>query len=514
MKTTRILSIAVLAATLGVSGLSARTALSNADEPAEFPPASYKALQYVDSTGCAYVRSGYSGHVTWVPRVTRDRKVLCGFVPSLTSAQTKLAVIPDPVAPKGVNAPLATVASTTTAPAKVAAKATQPSYDVAAPVKIAQPTLRSNAQIRPAAIAKAAPIKMPKAKLADAEIVGKTCGTNALGQSLRCTASSTQPADYILKRLPAGLTVRKADGGMLTTTEPTLVRVAIKRPKSAPVAAAAVLPLPITVAAPITKSRVMASVPAAPQCNGLSGNAAQYMRTSTKLAVRCAPQAVHPSTYLQRKNQQLAQAYATGPETARSGREYGLVSAAPVPVRIPEGYQREFDDGRLNPNRGPRTLAGDYQQAQVWTNTVPAYPVATGAPRTFWQQLFGGGAKPRVTASVQTAPVYGVQRPVSQTSSTRLSTKSVAPVRTPEAPKTMTSAVRYVQVGTFGVPENADKSMARLSAMGLPVASQMMTKNGKRLKMVLAGPFASPQDTLRALGQTRSAGYGDAFARK
>jgi cell division protein FtsN len=78
----------------------------------------------------------------------------------------------------------------------------------------------------------------------------------------------------------------------------------------------------------------------------------------------------------------------------------------------------------------------------------------------------------------------------------------------------MTSAVRYVQVGTFGVPENADKSMARLSAMGLPVASQMMTKNGKRLKMVLAGPFASPQDTLRALGQTRSAGYGDAFARK
>lgn len=512
MKTIRILSIAVLAATLGVSGVTARTLLVNADEPTEFPPASYKASQYVDSTGCAYVRSGHSGHVTWVPRVTRDRKVLCGFVPSLKSAQAKLPVIPDPVAPKVANAPLATVASTTAAPSKVATQTTKPSYKVAAPVKIARPTVMPDTPARFAATPKAAPIKTPR--LADAEIVGKICGTNALGQSLRCTASSTQPADYILKRLPAGITVRKADGGTLTTTEPTLVRVAIKRPKPVPVAAPAVLPLPVTVAAVAAPAQPMAYVPAASQCNGLSGNAAQYMRTSTKLAVRCAPQAVHPSTYLQRKNLQTAQAVATGAQSARIGRELGVVYAAPVPVRIPDGYQRDFDDGRLNPNRGPRTLAGDYQQAQVWTNTVPAYPVATGAPRTFWQQLFGGGPKPRVVVSARAASVYGVQQPVARTSNTRLSTKSVAPVRTPVAPKAVASGVRYVQVGTFGVPENADKSMTRLSAMGMPVASQMMTKNGKRLKMVLAGPFASPQDTVRALGQARAAGYGDAFARK
>ncbi|WP_139212233.1 hypothetical protein [Jannaschia pohangensis] len=37
----------------------------------------------------------------------------------------------------------------------------------------------------------------------------------------------------------------------------------------------------------------------------------------------------------------------------------------------PHGYKAAWDDGRLNPNRGPRTLQGDYQSEAVWTNTTP-----------------------------------------------------------------------------------------------------------------------------------------------
>lgn len=48
-------------------------------------------------------------------------------------------------------------------------------------------------------------------------------------------------------------------------------------------------------------------------------------------------------------------------------------SAAPVAVTvIPAGYRAAWTDGRLNPQRGPRTEQGDAAMAQVWdTSTVP-----------------------------------------------------------------------------------------------------------------------------------------------
>lgn len=54
--------------------------------PAEFPPESFSANQYVDSNGCAFVRAGLSGTVTWVPRVRQDRSQLCGLEPSISQA--------------------------------------------------------------------------------------------------------------------------------------------------------------------------------------------------------------------------------------------------------------------------------------------------------------------------------------------------------------------------------------------------------------------------------------------
>jgi hypothetical protein len=44
--------------------------------------------------------------------------------------------------------------------------------------------------------------------------------------------------------------------------------------------------------------------------------------------------------------------------------------AAPVHV-VPEGYRPAWEDGRLNPARGPRTIQGEVDMQQVWTNTVP-----------------------------------------------------------------------------------------------------------------------------------------------
>ncbi len=39
---------------------------------------------------------------------------------------------------------------------------------------------------------------------------------------------------------------------------------------------------------------------------------------------------------------------------------------------VPRGYARAFEDGRLNPHRGPRTICGDQQMARLWdTARVP-----------------------------------------------------------------------------------------------------------------------------------------------
>ena len=86
-------------ATLALGALSAAPALAQRidtiSEPAEVPPASYEAAQYVDSKGCVFVRAGYDGAVVWVPRVTRDRDQVCGYPPTFSgSAKTETAAAP------------------------------------------------------------------------------------------------------------------------------------------------------------------------------------------------------------------------------------------------------------------------------------------------------------------------------------------------------------------------------------------------------------------------------------
>ncbi len=110
MRLLRLLSVSILALSMGLIGADAQNLRSNSG-PAENPPASFKGKQYVDSRGCVYIRAGFSGNVTWVPRVTRSRKLVCGQTPSLKSASRTAKA-----APRAAKAPAQNVVRKSVAP--------------------------------------------------------------------------------------------------------------------------------------------------------------------------------------------------------------------------------------------------------------------------------------------------------------------------------------------------------------------------------------------------------------
>ncbi|MEX0309589.1 MAG: SPOR domain-containing protein, partial [Tateyamaria sp.] len=143
MKVTRVAALAVIAASLVVGGLHAQS-LRNAQAPAEFPPASFKGTQYIDSKGCVFIRAGIDGNVTWVPRVNRQRQLICGQTPTLSAdaaaaarsaprqtapGQPELITVDPPVAaatpasPEPAPTPRATTRTVQATPARPAAPA-------------------------------------------------------------------------------------------------------------------------------------------------------------------------------------------------------------------------------------------------------------------------------------------------------------------------------------------------------------------------------------------------------
>ena len=68
-------------------------------------------------------------------------------------------------------------------------------------------------------------------------------------------------------------------------------------------------------------------------------------------------------------------------------------------------------------------------------------------------------------------------------------------------------------MGAYGDPANAQRAVARLAALGLPVGVMQVSSGGRSMQAVAAGPFSNGTALQSALGAARGAGYSDAFVR-
>ena len=401
MKLTRVIAVSVIAAAMSALTAQAQT-LRDATPPAEFPPASFKGKQYVDSRGCIYIRAGIDGNVTWVPRVTRGRKQVCGYKPTLVPGTTVAKAPPKGPAPVLITVPpegrpgAEQAASEQAAPMSPAAKPK--------PKPLPQAVVRQEAKPKPSVPAVAAPVPAPKpaASTPPAQTAQRrpSPGPEPTVFSSAPRPKAVAPAAQPRPAAPVRTTQRRPSPG----PEPTVFSSTPQRQPATPVIAPRKAP-----------------AQAAGNCPNASPFSRQYINTGP--GVRCGPQAEPPVTYRSGGDQKSSlppagkqtQVVTLSPDTRVVPRHVYEQRRNTNSFTVPKGYRPVWsddrlnphraehslrpadrrpvngpppgyvgvarDDDRLNPNRGIRSARGDAQTDMIWTRTVPRRLVRMPADR-------------------------------------------------------------------------------------------------------------------------------------
>ncbi|WP_425045632.1 SPOR domain-containing protein [Primorskyibacter sp. S87] len=158
-------------------------------------------------------------------------------------------------------------------------------------------------------------------------------------------------------------------------------------------------------------------------------------------------------------------------------------------AKLPAGYQLvDREDGRLNTRRGIRTERGDEMMGGIWDGEIP-------------RRLRTVPTQGRVI-SAPDVPAYidAAQAPVL----VRISTRSGA------EPQTPSGQGRYVRVGRFVSDTEAQVVAQALVQSGIPAKPGKARRGEDAYPVVLVGPYGSKREARAALKKVRRAGYPDA----
>jgi len=309
-------SFGILLAVMASSTLLANPGFAQSGStPSNFPPSSFGGAQFVDNAGCVFVRAGFDGNVTWIPRMTRARKQICGQTPTFGKAKpaARTAAAPAPKAkPEQITLPAATAAPKPTAVAAPAAKP-QPRRVVRQAAPAPKPAPQVQRVVRAPASKPAAPVQAPR-------IVRRAPQAVAAPQPQAPTSTARHAVVPTYSACVNGQRTRTMGGttvAMRCGSQPTSHVTIIRRGET-----------------PKPGQNVFYNK----QNDGSWQGSALDLPGSTRIMPR--------SVYEMR-----------GADVAG----------------IPAGYMPAWSDDRLNPLRASMTIDGYMQTQQVWTNTLPRY---------------------------------------------------------------------------------------------------------------------------------------------